>query len=176
MGPGALRGRRAVTFLLSRRPRLPHSPSWAEGHGCGSGNHGLPIPGSWEGHSRCRAASQSTGPRGRHGEALGRQPTPPRPHERGPAPHLQARPLSAQARTPGEALGGRTQGTVHDAPPRRGGRARAYTRVRVCLEKPFSPYVRITRVQNPGALFRSYFWKNVDSHNSNKRKILPQPT
>lgn len=95
---------------------------------------------------------------------------------RGPAPHLQARPLSAQARTPGEALGGRAQGTVHDAPPRRGGRARAYTCVRVCLEKPFSPYVRITRVQNPGALFRSYFWKNVDSHNSNKRKILPQPT
>lgn len=38
------------------------------------------------------------------------------------------------------------------------------------------PYVRITRVQNPGTHFRSYFWKNVESHNSNKRKILPPPT
>lgn len=138
MGPGALRGRRAVTFLLSRCPRLPHSPSWAEGHGCGSGNHGLPIPGSWEGHSRCGAASQSTGPRGRHGEALGRQPTPPRPHERGPAPHLQARPLSAQARTPGK-LWGAARRALFTTRLRGAAGVLARTRACMCVWKSLSP-------------------------------------
>lgn len=63
-----------------------------------------------------------------------------------------------------------------DACPRCIPCACGYTCVHACFEKPFSPHVRITCVQNPGTLFRSYFWKNVDSHNSNKRKILPQPT
>lgn len=50
------------------------------------------------------------------------------------------------------------------------------TCVHSCLEKPLSLHAKVTHVPYPSTLFRSYFWKNVESHNSNKRKILPQPT
>lgn len=48
--------------------------------------------------------------------------------------------------------------------------------VRSCLEKPLSLHGKVTRVPYPSTLFRSYFWKNVESPNSNKGKILAQPT
>lgn len=156
----------AVKFLFNRGSRFVGRRPWLRRQKPHPLHHPLTRKGIYDRAEHLRSAGSPGGCRVEHSH----KPTPAVPHANVAPGHENSDPPT------GSPADKHVQCFLKCTPRVPSACTLVHMRVCVCFEKPLSLYVRITRVQNPGALFRGYFWKNVESHNSNKRKILPQPT